>query len=393
MENKFEINSCVYCLKIPADNNKSILFDDKTNYIIPIYQRPYSWGEKEIRSFIESIFNSYLEEDNLFIGTIQLSYLKGNTQDIIDGQQRITTILLFLKALSLRFKIKYDICNKISINTDNKIYQKMFDNVIELNKLDDINQQNKYTENIRIIYGIINELLTDEDNNAREINIDKFIEHLFTNIYFVAIKTNAGLSKTIQIFDAINTTGLDLDTSNIFKIRMFEYLKDKMGFSDEDSFEQINSIYSLVVSSQENSDTKFSINEILSIYQKFIISKYSLPNEMFDFSQERFFDEIFSDILKKNPKWNNVNLDIKDIKEIIECRLLWERIDYITLEDSLLNHLLGWSRYSKYWILTFLFLKRFIELPESERIEKLYLFRNKIIKFFVIYSILYAKSI
>ena len=77
----------------------------KIQFRIPIYQRPYSWEEKEIKRFIDDIFESFCEiEDNqitiknkpMFIGTMQLGEIENNKQDIIDGQQRITTLNLLL---------------------------------------------------------------------------------------------------------------------------------------------------------------------------------------------------------------------------------------------------------------------------------------------------------
>lgn len=84
-------------------------------YRIPFYQRPYDWENKDIENFIKDIFEQALVYDetpsshtisNKFIGTIVLtpSSLRPNKvsttiNDIVDGQQRITTLQLILVSL------------------------------------------------------------------------------------------------------------------------------------------------------------------------------------------------------------------------------------------------------------------------------------------------------
>lgn len=83
-----------------------IKVNEGEEYNIPIYQRPYSWEEKNIKDFLESIFDAFKEVNNknakpVFFGTIQLDRNKENKNilDIVDGQQRLTTFLLFLDLL------------------------------------------------------------------------------------------------------------------------------------------------------------------------------------------------------------------------------------------------------------------------------------------------------
>lgn len=68
----------------------------------------------------------------------------------------------------------------------------------------------------------------NEGNQLAEFseNIDSFVEYILNDILFVVIETVAGLSKTIQIFNTINTAGLDLNGDDLFKVRLYEYLHD-----------------------------------------------------------------------------------------------------------------------------------------------------------------------
>lgn len=73
----------------------------KQKFVIPEYQRPYAWGEEEVQTLFDDIVEYTQEriDSPYFLGTI-VSYTNDNKeQEIIDGQQRITTLCLSLRAL------------------------------------------------------------------------------------------------------------------------------------------------------------------------------------------------------------------------------------------------------------------------------------------------------
>lgn len=76
---------------------------EKIIYEIPIYQRNYTWEKDEIAALIGDVYDQYKKgtDKPYYIGTL-VSYPKGdNTYEIIDGQQRLTTIRLILSALDV----------------------------------------------------------------------------------------------------------------------------------------------------------------------------------------------------------------------------------------------------------------------------------------------------
>ena len=81
------------CMEIGTKNRVPL----KVN--IPYYQRPYRWDENRIVNLIDDFYKNKMENDNAeyFVGSVVL--VKGdnphNRYDIIDGQQRITTVFLF----------------------------------------------------------------------------------------------------------------------------------------------------------------------------------------------------------------------------------------------------------------------------------------------------------
>ena len=71
-------------------------------YIIPVYQRNYAWEESEISTLIKDVYDSSLEKSKVryYIGTL-VTYNRGErVYDVIDGQQRLTTIYIILNVLA-----------------------------------------------------------------------------------------------------------------------------------------------------------------------------------------------------------------------------------------------------------------------------------------------------
>ena len=96
---------------------KSIL--DKKNIIIPMNQREYAWGTKEINIFLDDIFNLFEEDkySQMMGSIINLNHENGN--DIYDGQQRILTITLILYTIGLlSSKLKSKINTLLTLDTD-----------------------------------------------------------------------------------------------------------------------------------------------------------------------------------------------------------------------------------------------------------------------------------
>lgn len=94
---------------------------NKATYEVPIYQRNYAWEEDEITALIQDVYDAYLKsknggsKNNYYIGTL-VSYHKGDqVYEVIDGQQRLTTIYLVLSALK-----KVHIQNKLTYRARKK---------------------------------------------------------------------------------------------------------------------------------------------------------------------------------------------------------------------------------------------------------------------------------
>lgn len=77
------------------------LFDrSQRTYIIPVYQRAYAWEKDQWKSFYEDLRDQACNENNYFYGNILLETIKKEKEyEIIDGQQRLTTLTIFMRSL------------------------------------------------------------------------------------------------------------------------------------------------------------------------------------------------------------------------------------------------------------------------------------------------------
>lgn len=105
------------------------LFDSsQKSYEVPVYQRAYSWEKQNWKTFLDDLLEQIQGDNNYFFGNILLEVLSKNRKyEIIDGQQRITTLTIFIRAMLNVLKSRentpelnnFDFKEKISIYLKN----------------------------------------------------------------------------------------------------------------------------------------------------------------------------------------------------------------------------------------------------------------------------------
>ena len=99
-------------LNIDQKNIKDLFEDKKSDFLIPDYQRPYAWEEDECRTLWDDIFefafpnnnvDDFNSEEEYYLGPIVTFRNDDGKKEIIDGQQRLTTLLLLLRAFYVKF--------------------------------------------------------------------------------------------------------------------------------------------------------------------------------------------------------------------------------------------------------------------------------------------------
>lgn len=156
------------------------------NLVIPNYQRPYRWTEDNVRLLLEDINHNWKEGKSSYrIGSVILNNDE-STLNVVDGQQRLTTILLILK--SLKSNVGETLRNSLVYKHQDSL------NAIISNK--------KHIDNWLA-------------ENIGSQNID-FEKYLLEHCEFVEIKVS-DLSEAFQMFDSQNGRGKELEAYNLLK--------------------------------------------------------------------------------------------------------------------------------------------------------------------------------
>lgn len=228
----------IHCIE--AENLTDVL---SKQYIIPDYQRKYSWGKDESETLWEDVLDN--SNEGYLLGSIVV-IKKNDCYEVVDGQQRLVTLTLMFCAIRdhLHENIKDDIPSKktlfkrinekisnIKLNeNDYIIFRKIKEDTHNIKK-DSIfrvvdgqlyESQNKIFSNYKYFcdkfasYCKLQEF--DFDGNIEQVieDIREIIEHVSNRIIFsfiIALKED----HAFQIFEALNTTGQRLTQANMIK--------------------------------------------------------------------------------------------------------------------------------------------------------------------------------
>jgi hypothetical protein len=316
-------------------------------------------------------------------------------QQIIDGQQRTTTLTLLLKELTRIYPQTKKLASMDFSWLETHVNKVQSKNLAAyLGDSENADEQNVYFKNARIIVNTYyNEIQNVDDKFDFEAKIDNFCDYILHSLYFVIIETAAGLSKTIQIFNTINNTGLDLNGADLFKIRMYEYLTDYNG-EDESAFDKIQAVYQLLDQrNKEHGSRVTGFGEVLDIYKNVLVTKYGLNNTLYAFGWDTFFERLF-DTLLGIKTWEffgqaiskpGFEISLKEIEEIIEVRFAYADYSFRSVETTFaFNQSICWSRYQRsVWLVLFQFLYFYRKSNDCyAKLEDLLIRLNKLFFFF-----------
>jgi hypothetical protein len=350
-----------------------IKVNEGKKYSIPIYQRPYSWEEKNIKDFLESIFDAFKEVNEekckanvkpVFFGTIQLDRNKDdNTLDIVDGQQRLTTFLLFLDLLQRNEKHPKEYIDCSMVIKSEKLKEVLNDDNIK-------NTSSKYYENRKLLKKEVEHFEKEfKDKNEFYTELKNFV---LDNVYFVQLITEEmDLSEVVSVFNTINTTGLDLNATDIFKVRYYNYLR---GIDNtKDWLKEINSCYQSIDDSNEKlgkdgrtDQTKFDMGWVLDIYKHIICAEFGWGFSEISKSNQKFFDELFKGTGLTEQSDLSV-LEFDTFKQIVDGFIdYWRWIENVRYNgehpeiskeifsiEIFSIYLVEKTRYKRYWTIPF----------------------------------------
>ncbi|GAD51316.1 hypothetical protein MBEHAL_0076 [Halarchaeum acidiphilum MH1-52-1] len=199
---------------------------------VPDYQREYSWGKDQWSELWDDVYALTRERNNHFLGSIvvieqQESGMK--TLELVDGQQRLTTISIFLCAIRDQFKGDEEFDHlaelidgnflKIQSPTTGDWHQKL-----RLNKFHNDNFE-------RILNGSLDLVSDSQLKDAYEYytakldgfagdQVQKLYDNLINSMYIVQIECGSEVS-AFRLFESLNDKGLDLGAVDLVKNRLF----------------------------------------------------------------------------------------------------------------------------------------------------------------------------
>lgn len=226
-----------------------ILAPENKQYIVPIYQREYKWTGEQINRLLDDIFNCKKTGNEHFIGSIVYQHEKDVDLSniklyLVDGQQRLTTMMLITKALNLIANEMGDDDSKYVISKTNKILYIDSDDVSRGYKVEPSQNDREIfnlvisSENIEMIENnpiikkdslIYNNFKTSyyriKDAIKQGMNIKEDIYNLgFLRLSIVEIVLNYN-ENAQEIFESLNSLGVPLSNADL--IRNFLLMSNK----------------------------------------------------------------------------------------------------------------------------------------------------------------------
>lgn len=224
----------------------SKVFCSDFEFSIPDYQRPYSWGTEQALQLLDDLDGAIDRDadEPYFLGSLVLVRDSGRRAEVIDGQQRLTT-------LSILFAVMRD------VTTNDDLKKELSDFIQEPGKITagtkpkprlELRPRDAYffREYVQTP-GAIEQLIALDDNavvsdsrrnirdNVRALHNEladwppKRLEQLAELVgsrTFLVIVTTPDLTSAYRIFSVMNARGLDLSPSDIFKARTIGEIDD-----------------------------------------------------------------------------------------------------------------------------------------------------------------------
>lgn len=296
---------------------------NKVLFRIPVYQRNYDWSEGNCTRLLDDILTIIEMGEKHFLGTIVFMAARNGgfaLQEyiIIDGQQRLTTLMIMLKALSTVAKVVKDPCYEEI--EDQYLHNKYCDEEFKV-KLKPVQSDN--VQFLLLLNGKTDEM--DEETHIyknfmlckskfekwREKGITPSeILNAMTKLEMVEIVLTKGEDDPQIIFESINSTGLELSNADL--IRNFLLM-------NSDDQERLYNDYWLAI--EKSLRNKMDYSNLDAFFVQYIIYKTSKPvnsRQLYTrfvklfkdggYSQESILDELkyYADIFKAFVYGNNI---------------------------------------------------------------------------------------
>ena len=327
-------------LNVDQKSIYALLSDRKADYIIPDYQRPYAWDEDSCQTLWDDIFSFAIPDndatkfdsnDEYFLGSIVTFENDKKQQEVIDGQQRLTTFMLLLRAFYDRFTKMQDqgskdfseriascIWKTDEMGKPDKDHLKI-DSVVATDKdkeeflsilrtgIVTDNQTSRYANNFRFFLKKVDEFINSFPTFAKNLPA-----RILNNCILMPIEAESQ-DTALRIFSTLNDRGLPLSDSDIFKAQFYQYYKQK---SEDDRDEFIKDWKKLEETCEKifHPITGTPMDDLFTRYMYFIRAKRDNNKSSTTESLRRFYERDKYSVLKQDDTFEN----LKDLAQFWE---------------------------------------------------------------------------
>ena len=327
-------------LNVDQKSIYELLSDRKADYIIPDYQRPYAWDEDSCQTLWDDIFSFAIPDndatkfdgnDEYFLGSIVTFENDKKQQEVIDGQQRLTTFMLLLRAFYDRFTKMQDqgskdfseriascIWKTDEMGKPDKDHLKI-DSVVATDKdkeeflsilrtgIVTDNQTSRYANNFRFFLKKVDEFINSFPTFAKNLPA-----RILNNCILMPIEAESQ-DTALRIFSTLNDRGLPLSDSDIFKAQFYQYYKQK---SEDDRDEFIKDWKKLEETCEKifHPITGTPMDDLFTRYMYFIRAKRDNNKSSTTESLRRFYERDKYSVLKQDDTFEN----LKDLAQFWE---------------------------------------------------------------------------
>ena len=327
-------------LNVDQKSIYALLSDRKADYIIPDYQRPYAWDEDSCQTLWDDIFSFAIPDndatkfdtnDEYFLGSIVTFENDKKQKEVIDGQQRLTTFMLLLRAFYDRFTKMQDqgskdfseriascIWKTDEMGKPDKDHLKI-DSVVATDKdkeeflsilrtgIVTDNQTSRYANNFRFFLKKVDEFINSFPTFAKNLPA-----RILNNCILMPIEAESQ-DTALRIFSTLNDRGLPLSDSDIFKAQFYQYYKQK---SEDDRDEFIKDWKKLEETCEKifHPITGTPMDDLFTRYMYFIRAKRDNNKSSTTESLRRFYERDKYSVLKQDDTFEN----LKDLAQFWE---------------------------------------------------------------------------
>lgn len=204
------------------------IFDEQYKYIIPLYQRNFSWRREQIEQLLQDVFSAFKQNPNgkYYIGSLVVLKRSNGDFEVIDGQQRMTVLSLITKILGINKEPRLFYDSRPEVEE----FFKAFYNLEDGNCNIDYSQ----TAHLKNAIEFIKEIELDAENQIGRINEAKeivkggvsFYQYFEKNVILVRVEIPQD-TDVASYFEIMNNRGAQLQKHEILKSFLLNKIKGK----------------------------------------------------------------------------------------------------------------------------------------------------------------------